>query len=106
MKKNGISVGFISILITFGAFSCRQSSYNHFDFGHIGVSFNELTIFLNSFQNYKNIIYPENKLGCVVRMVVDTILSHAKCGPNDHRKDAPLFIIELYYYIISHYYVN
>ena len=31
------------------------------------------------------------KLGCVVRMVVDSILPHAKCGPNDHRKDAPLF---------------
>ena len=31
------------------------------------------------------------KLGCVVRMVVDSILSHAECGPNDHRKDASLF---------------
>ena len=32
------------------------------------------------------------KLGCVVRMVVDSILLHAESGPNDHRKDAPLFI--------------
>ena len=32
------------------------------------------------------------KLGCVVRMVVDSILPHAECGPNDHRKDAPPFI--------------
>ena len=24
-------------------------------------------------------------------MVVDSILSHAGCGPNDHRKDAPPF---------------
>ena len=32
---------------------------------------------------------PVNKLGYVVRMVVDSILPHAKCGPNDHRKDAP-----------------
>ena len=36
-----------------------------------------------------------DKLGCVVRMiatmVVDTILPHAECGPNDHRKDAPPF---------------
>ena len=25
------------------------------------------------------------KLGCAVRMVVDSILLHAECGPNDHR---------------------
>ena len=24
-------------------------------------------------------------------MVVESILPHAECGPNDHRKDAPLF---------------
>ena len=33
------------------------------------------------------------KLGCMVRMVVDSILPHAECRPNDHRKDAPLFRI-------------
>ena len=33
-----------------------------------------------------------NKLGCVVRMVVDSVLPHAESGPNDHRKDASLFI--------------
>ena len=33
----------------------------------------------------------QNKLGCVVRIVVDTILPHAECGQNDHRKDAPPF---------------
>ena len=33
-----------------------------------------------------------SKLGCVVRMVVDSILLHAESGPNDHQKDAPLFI--------------
>ena len=33
-------------------------------------------------------IEPTRKLGCVV----DSILSHAKCGPNDHRKGAPPFI--------------
>ena len=32
------------------------------------------------------------KLGCVVRAVVDSILSHVECGPNDHRKDASPFI--------------
>ena len=32
-----------------------------------------------------------NKLGRVVRMVVDSILHHAECGPNDHQEDAPPF---------------
>ena len=31
------------------------------------------------------------KLGCVVRMVVNSILPHAEYGPNNHREDAPLF---------------
>ena len=35
------------------------------------------------------------KLGCVVRMVVDSILPHAKSRPNDHRKDAPPFSVWL-----------
>ena len=29
----------------------------------------------------------------MVRMVVDSILSHAECGPNDHRNDAPPFFL-------------
>ena len=33
------------------------------------------------------------KLRCLVRMVLDSILPHAVSGPNDHRKDAPPFII-------------
>ena len=32
---------------------------------------------------------PVCKLGCVVRMVVVSMLPHAECGPNDRRKDAP-----------------
>ena len=32
------------------------------------------------------------KLGCVLRMVVDSVLRHAESGPNDHRKDTPPFI--------------
>ena len=42
------------------------------------------------------IMYPNlnNKLGCVVRMVVDSILPHADSEPNDHRKDAPPFITQ------------
>ena len=35
------------------------------------------------------------KLGCVVRMVVDSILLHAESGPNDHRKDAPPFMDDI-----------
>ena len=35
----------------------------------------------------------DTKLGCVVRMVVDSMLPHAEGGPNDHRKDAPPFNI-------------
>ena len=31
------------------------------------------------------------KLGCVVRMAVDSLLPQAESGPNDHRKDAPSF---------------
>ena len=31
------------------------------------------------------------KLGCVVKMVVDSILPHTENGSNDHRKDAPPF---------------
>jgi len=34
------------------------------------------------------------KLGCVVGLVVDSILPHAESGPNDHRKDAPPFEIK------------
>ena len=30
-------------------------------------------------------------LGCVVRMVVDSVLPHAESGSNDHRKDGPPF---------------
>ena len=42
------------------------------------------------------------KLGCVVRMVVDSILPHAESGPNDHRKDAPPFTnLALYEFIIT-----
>ena len=33
-------------------------------------------------------------MGRVVRLVVDSILPHAECGPNDHRKDAPQFILD------------
>ena len=32
-----------------------------------------------------------HKLGCVVRMVVGSILLHAEYRPNYHRKDAPPF---------------
>ena len=38
-----------------------------------------------------NPIEPMTELERVVRMVVDSILPHAECGPNDHRRDAPPF---------------
>ena len=44
-------------------------------------------------------IFSLNKLGCVVRIVVDSILHHAESGLNDHRKDAPRFI--LYFISVS-----
>ena len=31
------------------------------------------------------------KLGCVVKMVVESILPHVESGPNDHRKAASQF---------------
>ena len=34
------------------------------------------------------------KLGCVVRMVVGSILPDAESWPNDHRKDVPPFTVE------------
>ena len=37
----------------------------------------------------RNVFNKIDKVGCVVRMVVDFILSHAEFGSNDHRKDAP-----------------
>ena len=42
-----------------------------------------------------------NKLGCVVRMIVDPILLYAECVPNDHRKDAPPFTQMSGHYIHS-----
>ena len=44
----------------------------------------------------RNIIksHYSDKLGCVVRIVIDSILPHVKCGPNYHQKDA--FLVTLY----------
>ena len=36
-----------------------------------------------------------NKLGCILPMVVVMVLPHAEIGPNDHREDASHFIIIL-----------
>ena len=35
------------------------------------------------------------KLECVIRMVVDYMLPHAECEPNNHRKDAPPFSLNI-----------
>ena len=34
-----------------------------------------------------------SKLGCVVRMVIDSVLPCSECRPNDYRKDASPFIV-------------
>ena len=44
------------------------------------------------------VVQKSSKLGCVVRMVIDSILPHAESGPNDHRKDAPPFTKVVYLY--------
>ena len=36
-----------------------------------------------------------SKLGCVILMVVVSILPHAEFGANEHREDAPHFMMEL-----------
>ena len=46
-----------------------------------------------SFNKSIQSVFKISKLGCVVRMVVDSILPHAECGPNDHQKDALPFNI-------------
>ena len=62
--------------------------------GKILSSYKRLSLAKTS-QNYNmilNYVASMTELGCVVRMVVDSILLHAEYGPNDHRKDAPPFI--------------
>ena len=49
--------------------------------------------FFNQPPNYTVKIIQYCKLGCVVRMDVDTLLLHTVSGPNDHRKDAPPFTV-------------
>ena len=56
----------------------------------LGVTFIIFMIFIVRAETYGSMRFP-SKLGCVVRMVVGSILPHAECGPNDHRKDAPPF---------------
>ena len=51
--------------------------------------FNHSKIAIKS--NTRHLYFLVCKLGCAVRMVVDSILTHAECEPNDHRKDAPPF---------------
>ena len=64
----------------------------HNSFNINGHNFEMLLCNMDIFQT----VFHDNrsfaKLGCVVRMVVGSMLSLAECGPNDHRKDAPPFI--------------
>ena len=51
-------------------------------------------LFTGQTKNCRIFLHFGFKLGCVVRLVIDSILPHAKCGPNHHRKDAPPFTQE------------
>jgi len=46
-----------------------------------------------------------NKLGSLVRMVIDSILPHAECGPNDHREDASPFNLFVIFGITGHLHI-
>ena len=57
-----------------------------------GPSFDTLVFVLADIKLVKRSVTAglmNSKLGCVVRMVVDSILPHVESGPNDHRQDAP-----------------
>ena len=60
------------------------------DFGQAKIRISSL--FQSIFKGLDN----WNKLGCTgkwLTSVVDSILPHVECGPNDYRKDAPPFTI-------------
>ena len=59
--------------------------------GRIHLSHSNIVVLLAIFSenSVKMSQFSSCKLGCVLRMVVDPILPHAKSGPNYHRKDAP-----------------
>ena len=71
----------------------RVKSYNFDKISSKLINMSKVCSFVHfSGHNWGNLeISSSHKLGCVVRMVVDSILPHAECGPNDHRKDAPPF---------------
>ena len=79
------------MLVTIGGFWRRNDNLgdkNLFFFHNVfSITYNFIRI---EFVKYR--IKNDSKLGCVVKMVVDSILSHAESGPNDHRIDAPQFI--------------
>ena len=70
---------------TFKNANLSKLSFNRFLHSHVLSSLLRLSI--TSFRKPDLV-----KLGCVERMVVDSILPHAECGPNDHRKDAPRLV--------------
>ena len=72
--------------------SSRSNKYNCWNIWFNFYRFQEDRMFVVTWTKipYIFLIY---KLGCVVRMVVVSMLPHAECGPNDRRKDAPPFTI-------------
>ena len=76
------------MLVTIGGFWRRNDNLgdkNLFFFHNVfSITYNFIRI---EFVKYR--IKNDSKLGCVVKMVVDSILSHAEIGPNDNRKYAP-----------------
>ena len=64
--------------------------------GHMHAQLQRLTevervVRVSTRNRFISFSFHQTKLGCVVRMVVDSILPHAKSGPNDHRQDASPF---------------
>ena len=52
----------------------------------------KIRVKIKFFLDAKILLSKTSKLGCVVRMVIDSILPHAEFGPNDHRKETLPFI--------------
>jgi len=62
----------------------------------------KIEIFLDgSFDSFMN-EFDKNKVGCVFPMFVVSILPHAEFGSNDHREDAPHFIISVFLLTTDH----
>ena len=88
--QNGCSICIYRMLIFMISFTTRNKLELHFLDGQNFYQHRQTFELI-----LKNLTFDwlraHQKLGCVVRMVVDSILLHVESGPNDHRKDAPPF---------------